>query len=75
MKNTVRALREERIRQKWSMSELAGWSGLDVSMISLVERGLRRPSLEVLLRIADALKMDLWLVLKEATERARAEKS
>jgi repressor LexA len=74
LEKTVRALREERIRQDLSMSELAGRSGLDVSMISLMERGLRNPSLSVALRISEALQVDLWIILQKATEDAKAGK-
>jgi transcriptional regulator with XRE-family HTH domain len=42
-----------------------------VSMISLLERHLRKPTLDVFLRISGALGVDLWRVLKSATEKAK----
>jgi transcriptional regulator with XRE-family HTH domain len=52
------------------MERLAEGAGLSTSMISLVERDLRNPTLDTLLRIAEVLEVDLWRVLKEATEEA-----
>jgi transcriptional regulator with XRE-family HTH domain len=39
-------------------------------MLSLVERGLRNPTLELLLRIADGIGADLPAIIKKA-QRAR----
>ena len=65
---TVHALRDERIRKNLSMNKVAARSGLHVSMISLVERELRNPTLDVLLRISEALDTDLWKILRDATK-------
>ncbi len=72
--NLIQALRQERLDQKLSMTAVAERAGLHVSMISLVEREMRKPTLDALLRIAEALKIDLWLLLQTATERAKREK-
>ena len=58
-------------RGKMSMTVLAQKSGLSLSMISFVERGLRNPTLDKLLDIADALEVDLWQLLRKATLAAR----
>ena len=71
LSNVVCALREERIRQNLSMNALAARAGLHVSMISLVERKLRNPTLDALLRITEALEIDFWRLLKKATEQAQ----
>jgi transcriptional regulator with XRE-family HTH domain len=68
--NLIHALRKQRIDQKLSMTAVAERSGLHVSMISLVEREMRKPTLDALLRIAEALHIDLWALLKTATETA-----
>jgi transcriptional regulator with XRE-family HTH domain len=65
----AQSLRDERIRQKVSMDQLAAKSGLSQPMISYVERGLRNPTLDTLLRIAIALDVDLWKLLKRASTR------
>ena len=56
------------------MTVVAERSGLHVSMISLVERGMRKPTVDALLRIAEALGVDLWEFLKASTEKAKCEK-
>ena len=62
----VRLLRQERKRRKLSCYAVSQRSGVSQSMLSLVERGLRNPTLELLLRIADGLEIDLSFVLKKA---------
>jgi len=63
----ARLLREERIRRGLSINALAKKSGLSQPMVSYIERGLRNPTLKILLRIADALNVDLWKLLKSAS--------
>lgn len=67
----VRLLSEERIRHGLSMNRLAEKSGLSQSMISLLERGMRSPTLETLLRVAIALDVDLSELLKKASRRTK----
>ena len=67
----AKALRTERLKQNLSMNVLAQRAGLHVSMISLLERDLRKPTLDVFLRIAEALEVDLWKILKSATEKTK----
>ena len=62
-----RLLKDERIRTQTSMVKLAERSGLSVAMISYVERGARNPTLHTLLRIANALDVDLPKLLKRAS--------
>lgn len=62
----VRLLRDERRKQQMSMILLAQRSGLSQTMISFVERDLRNPTLETLLRMADALGLNLGDVIKQA---------
>jgi transcriptional regulator with XRE-family HTH domain len=51
------------------MRQLAKKAGLSQPMISYVERGMRIPTLETALRIADALDVDLSELLKQASKR------
>jgi len=53
------------------MNTVAERSGLSQPMVSLVERELRNPTIDTLLRIAVALELDLGDVLQRA-ERAAA---
>ncbi|HAK06174.1 MAG TPA: XRE family transcriptional regulator [Spartobacteria bacterium] len=67
----VRLLRKERIRREISLNRLAEKAGLSRSMVSYVERGMRNPTLDTLLRIAGALNVDLWRLIKRASNRPR----
>lgn len=55
----VRLLREERERQGLAMLTVAQRAGLSQQMVSYVERELRRPTLETILRMAAALEVNL----------------
>lgn len=66
----VRLLREERERRGLSKYSLASRSGLSEQMIGYVERGLRNPSLETVVRIAAGLEIDLGDVIKRAHKAA-----
>jgi transcriptional regulator with XRE-family HTH domain len=62
----VRLLRQERIRRRLSNYAVSQSSGVSESMLSLVERGLRNPTLELMLRIADGIGADLPALIKKA---------
>jgi transcriptional regulator with XRE-family HTH domain len=62
----IRLLREERDRQGVSMYQLAPKAGLSQSALSLIERGLRMPALDTLLRIAEVLEVRLGDILLKA---------
>ncbi|SDS02509.1 helix-turn-helix transcriptional regulator [Opitutus sp. GAS368] len=62
--------RAERERQKLSMNGVAERAGLSQSMVSLVEREVRKPTLETLLRISTALDLELSDVLQRAQRAA-----
>ena len=59
----IHLLREEREKQGLSMNMVAQRSGLSQAMISLVERDLRNPTLDTLLRIAEVLEVDLGKII------------
>ena len=48
-----------------SMNTVAERAGLSHSTVSLVERGLRKPTLDTLLRITGALEIKLWPLIRE----------
>lgn len=62
----IRLLREERKQRGLSNYSIAQRSGVSQSMMSLVERGLRNPSMELMLRIADGIGADLPAIIKKA---------
>lgn len=53
------------------MTALAEKAGLSQQMVSYVERGMRQPTLDTLLRISDALDADPATLLGRATIGAR----
>jgi transcriptional regulator with XRE-family HTH domain len=59
-------IRQERLRQNLSMSALAERAGLSQQSVSYIEREMRTPNLETLLRIAKVLKIDLGDLIKQA---------
>ena len=71
----VRLLRDERIRQGVSKYAVEQKSGISQQMVGYVERGLRRPSLETALRMADGIGVDLSLIIKKARKVAPKRKS
>jgi transcriptional regulator with XRE-family HTH domain len=65
-KEIIRLLQRERERRKLSNYAVAQRSGVSESMLSLVERGLRNPTMELMLRVEDGIGADLGLLLKRA---------
>ena len=68
----IRLLQDERKRRKLSKYAVSQKTGVSESMLSLVERGLRNPTLELLLRIADGIGADLPAVIKRAQANSKA---
>jgi transcriptional regulator with XRE-family HTH domain len=69
--HVARILRAEREKRKISMTALAERAGLSRTMIRFVEREVRNPTLETLLRITKALEIDLGKVIQKADAAAR----
>ena len=65
-KETVRLLVKERKRLKISGNLLAEKAGLSQSLISTLETNPWNPTLDTLLRIADALGVDLGRIVTKA---------
>jgi transcriptional regulator with XRE-family HTH domain len=69
--NVVRLLREEREKRGLSMNVIAQRSGLSHSIISLIERDLRNPTLDTLLRIAEAIGIELGEIITRAQKELK----
>src|SRR6266542_6660323 len=50
-------IRDQRTRAALSLSKLSGLAGVSIPYLSQVERGLRRPSADILQAIAKALRI------------------
>jgi transcriptional regulator with XRE-family HTH domain len=72
-KEIIRLLQAERVRRKLSNYAVAQNSGVSESMLSLVDRGLRNPTMELLLRMADGINADLPAIIKKATDTIQKE--
>lgn len=69
------ALRRARVSHGLSQQDLALESELDRTYISLLERGLRQPTITTLITLADSLGADPAMLLRETiaiTARGRA---
>jgi hypothetical protein len=65
----IRLLQRERERRRLSRYAVAQRSGVSESMLSLVERGLRNPTMEWMLRMADGIGTDLAPIISRARRR------
>ena len=63
------ALRQVRVGRGISQQELALESELDRTYISLLERGLRQPTITTLIALSDALGIDPALLIKKTKAR------
>lgn len=75
IKRTAKAmagiLKQEREKAGLSMTQTAAAAGISQQMVSYIERGMRNPSLEVLLRLADVLDTPLSQLIAAAEDAAR----
>jgi transcriptional regulator with XRE-family HTH domain len=67
-------LKERREELGLSKVAAAQRAGLATMTVFFIEQRKRSPSINTLLRLADALDVDLWAVLREATVAAKREK-
>lgn len=61
-----RKLKASRLKRDKTIQELASLSRVSSNMISRVERGLTTPSVDILMRLADALGVSLGYFVEEA---------
>ncbi|HYE33238.1 MAG TPA: helix-turn-helix transcriptional regulator [Methylomirabilota bacterium] len=71
-RRVARLLREERLRQGLSKYAVEQRCGLSQQMIGYIERGLRKPSLEIAFRLADGLGLSLADVIARAERAAES---
>jgi transcriptional regulator with XRE-family HTH domain len=64
-------LRTERVRKGLSMTKAAARAGLSQQMVSFVEKGARKPTLDTLMRICDALEVDFVVLLDTAQKNVK----
>jgi transcriptional regulator with XRE-family HTH domain len=64
-------IHQERLRQKLSLNEVATRAGLSHTMVMRVEKRERLPTIDTLLRITDALEIELSPLIAKAIKGAR----
>jgi transcriptional regulator with XRE-family HTH domain len=64
--HVCKILRQEREKRKLSMTVLGQRAGLSQQSVSYIEREMRIPNLDTLLRICGAMEIDLGDVIKRA---------
>ena len=57
-------VRKERLARKLTQQDLAAKLGMERSYLSEMERGRRNPTIQALGRLADALGVEPWELLK-----------
>lgn len=62
-------LRRRRLMAHMSQETLAAEAACHPTYISLVERGLRNPSLDTIIRLAGALECPAWKLVQETEKR------
>lgn len=63
-----KTLKELRTKKQLSQERLSFESNLDRTYISLLERGLRQPSLNTIIQLANALDIEPHLFIKHVIE-------
>ena len=71
----ARIVREERTAQGLSLAIVAERSGLSYQMVSYVEREMRVPTIDTLLRIALALGVNPAAIIERAVSKATSRDS
>jgi transcriptional regulator with XRE-family HTH domain len=69
-----KAVRNRRIAAGYSQEKLAESAGLHPTYVSMIERGVRNPTLDVSARIAKALKVSLPRLVEEAFQQRGSSK-
>ncbi len=62
----ARQLRERRVALGLSMYAVAKRASISHTTMTRIEKELMKPTLDMLLRVAEAMDIDLWPLLKEA---------
>jgi transcriptional regulator with XRE-family HTH domain len=61
-------LRAKRLRQKMTLKQLAEKTGLSISLLSEIERGLAQPSMSSLKRIVRAMDLSMFNLVEEQAD-------
>jgi transcriptional regulator with XRE-family HTH domain len=73
VQEVVGSLKIRRESLGWSQRTLASKAGVDPKTVSLIERGIRSPTLFTLALLASALSQPLWKTMKDVEIRKEDE--
>lgn len=62
------AIKEERDKKNMAQEKMAFLSNIDRTYASALERGIKNPSLEVILKIAEGLDCPAWRIIQRTEE-------
>ena len=68
VRDVIGSLKIRREALGWSQRALASKAGVDPKTVSLIERGIRSPTLFTLSLLASAMDFPLWRLMKDAEE-------
>ena len=57
-------LKEARKAQRWTQGQLADRAGTTAGYLTFIEKGQANPTLDMLVKLADAVGLELWAMLK-----------
>lgn len=66
VRDVIASLKIRREALGWSQRALASKAGVDPKTVSLIERGIRSPTLFTLSLLASAMDFPLWRLMKDA---------
>ena len=66
VRDVIGSLKTRRETLGWSQRALASRAGVDPKTVSVIERGIRSPTLFTLSLLATAMGFPLWRIMKEA---------
>lgn len=69
VQEVVGSLKIQRESLGWSQRTLACKAGVDPKTVSLIERGIRSPTLFTLSLLSSAMDHPLWKIMKDSDER------
>jgi ribosome-binding protein aMBF1 (putative translation factor) len=71
VRGVIGCLKSQRESLGWSQRALASRAGVDPKTVSVIERGIRSPTLFTLSLMASAMGVPLWKTMKDAQNKSK----
>jgi len=72
VRGVIGCLKTQRESLGWSQRALASRAGVDPKTVSVIERGIRSPTLFTLSLLASAMGVPLWKIMKDVESKSSA---